>query len=98
MPKVRLLGDSEGYIHKCPACKTTHYIAVGKPLNNGACWTFNGDLECPTFSPSIRIKYPNVDYCCHYFVREGNIEFCGDCTHELAGQTISLEAVFENTD
>lgn len=27
---------------------------------------------------------------CHSFVRGGNIEFLGDCTHELAGKTVPL--------
>ena len=27
---------------------------------------------------------------CHSFVREGQIEFLGDCTHALAGQTVPL--------
>lgn len=27
---------------------------------------------------------------CHSFVREGRIEFLGDCTHALAGQTVDL--------
>lgn len=28
---------------------------------------------------------------CHSFVREGNIQFLGDCTHHLAGQTVRLK-------
>lgn len=27
---------------------------------------------------------------CHSFVRDGRIEFLGDCTHALAGQTVDL--------
>lgn len=27
---------------------------------------------------------------CHSFVRDGRIEFLGDCTHKLAGQTVDL--------
>jgi hypothetical protein len=30
---------------------------------------------------------------CHYFIRDGKIEFCGDCPHELAGQTVPLPDV-----
>ncbi len=29
---------------------------------------------------------------CHSFVRNGQIEFLSDCTHELAGKTVPLEA------
>ena len=27
---------------------------------------------------------------CHSFIRDGQIQFLGDCTHELAGQTVDL--------
>jgi len=30
------------------------------------------------------------DYVCHSFVTDGQIRFLGDCTHELAGQTVVL--------
>jgi Family of unknown function (DUF6527) len=37
----------------CPACKTGHGLCVGnsKPPN----WTFNGDFDKPTFTPSLLI-------------------------------------------
>ena len=83
-------------------------------------WTFNGDYDKPTFSPSILVRsghyaedsaaakqghcwcnfnqrYPDLPpstfRCirCHSFVKSGQIEFLGDCTHELAGKTIPLE-------
>lgn len=28
--------------------------------------------------------------CCHSFVTDGQIQFLGDCTHSLAGQTVPL--------
>lgn len=28
---------------------------------------------------------------CHSFIRDGQIEFLGDCTHALAGQTVALQ-------
>lgn len=31
-----------------------------------------------------------VPTVCHSFVRDGQIEFLGDCTHELAGKTVPL--------
>lgn len=35
-------------------------------------------------------KYPTVKTCCHTFVTDGRIQFLGDCTHKLAGQTVDL--------
>ena len=89
----RFLRDMEGgYGHWCPGCEEMHYIAVEKPLANGAQWTFDGDVEAPTFSPSVRHTHLGLTSpeCCHYFIRGGNIEFCGDCTHALSGQTVPL--------
>lgn len=30
-------------------------------------------------------------FCCHSYVRNGQIEFLSDCTHKLAGQTVAME-------
>lgn len=38
-------------------------------------------------------KFDSVDTVCHSFVRDGRIEFLGDCTHELAGKSVALEPV-----
>ncbi len=33
-----------------------------------------------------------VKKCCHTFVKDGMIQFLGDCTHALVGQTVPLPA------
>jgi len=38
-------------------------------------------------------KIPKRPTICHSFVTDGKIEFLGDCTHNLAGQTVDLEDV-----
>lgn len=62
-------------------------------------WNWNGDVDKPTLSPSILQKcgpFPEDTKragefdICHCFVRNGNIEFCGDCTHSLKGQSVTL--------
>lgn len=74
----------------CPGCDEAHRYEFGKP---GA-WTFNGDYEKPTFTPSLlmRSKHgperrPRV---CHLFMTDGKIRFLGDCTHALAGRTVEI--------
>jgi hypothetical protein len=91
-PKLRR--TVQGYAHWCPACQGIHVI--------GDSWAFDGKIDNPTFSPSVKVTYPGPDAgqlrdghrapaaCCHYFLRAGWIEFCGDSTHGLAGQTIAL--------
>ncbi|MEL6485869.1 MAG: DUF6527 family protein [Pseudomonadota bacterium] len=34
-------------------------------------------------------------FVCHTFVTDGHIQFLGDCTHELAGQTVPLPPIPE---
>jgi hypothetical protein len=49
-------------------------------------WTFDGNLDSPTFAPSL--LYP--DRVCHLFVRGGRVEFLNDCTHGLRGETVPM--------
>ena len=92
-PKLRTIEG--GFLHWCPACESMHPIAVSKPFANGARWTFDGNLDVPTFNPSINISYKFTDEDggeerCHYFIHAGKIEFQNDCTHTLKGQTVGL--------
>lgn len=38
------------------------------------------------------IVQTKVEDTCHSFVTDGRIQFLGDCTHALAGQTVDLPA------
>jgi len=53
-------------------------------------WTFNGNDEAPTFSPSLLLNGQNPPRICHSYVTDGRIQFLGDSTHALAGQTVDL--------
>lgn len=90
-------GDEKplGWIIFCPACRMGHMFYVDQPNpRNGARWTFDGNQASPTFSPSMLARYHSGPQqklvICHSFVRAGRIEFLGDCTHELRGQTVDL--------
>lgn len=94
----RVIETSTGYMIRCPACQWHEFPKVGKL---GASWTFNGNLERPTFQPSMNYRFnpsdskhysPNIKSSqCHFIVTNGRIAFCGDCTHHLKGQTLELE-------
>lgn len=45
-----------------------------------------GEEEGQLLHPSNKRMTPR----CHTFIRNGQIEFLGDCTHELAGQTVQM--------
>lgn len=79
-----------GWMHWCPGCKDIHAIAVEKPFDNGAKWTFNGNMDQPTFSPSIAVGKPVY---CHYFIQDGMIRYCSDSTHALSGQHVPLPSI-----
>ena len=93
MPQVGLkLRESTSNVHHsllyfCPGCKETHSVVV--QAEEGPVWDFNGDYDKPTVSPSVRHFDADGTFC-HYFIRDGKIEFCGDCEHELNGQTVDL--------
>lgn len=88
-PKLVLLGGEPA--HYCPGCKELHRIDVNKPnVFSSARWTWNNDPVNPSFAPSI-----NIVGRCHYFINDGNIQFCADSKHELAGQTVPLPDIPE---
>lgn len=74
------------YVFWCPGCRRTHSYVVYLDSDRG--WKFNGDGENPTFAPSL--LYPESTPRCHLFLRNGRLEFCGDCGHDLANQTVPL--------
>lgn len=78
-----------GVAYFCPGCDEVHVISIGP---NEPKWWFDGNIEAPTFSPSVRVsaKYPDGGRVCHHFVRHGQIEFLGDCTHAFRGKTVPL--------
>jgi hypothetical protein len=79
------------YIFYCEGCAMCH------SFDNR--WNFNGDMEKPTFYPSLLVQMRNAivnnivanNYVCNSFVREGKIEYLNDCSHKLAGNTVELK-------
>lgn len=85
----------------CPACNQMHFYYTKEYEHSGPKWDFNGDVNNPTFSPSLLCstsiprneaeKSNPVWYTqCHLFITNGQILYCTDCPHELAGQTIPI--------
>lgn len=93
---------SQGHAHWCPACKEMHTLFdtwhfngnVDKPTYspsfkheglktirdaNGV-WTGGWEMKDGKPVPEI----------CHYILTDGILNFCADCTHELAGKSVPL--------
>jgi len=75
------------YFHWCPGCESMH------PLPDS--WSFNGDVHKPTFTPSFLQTGSGVgkNRTCHYILTDGVLNFCGDSTHALAGQSVPMPPV-----
>ncbi len=93
-----ILRDAEGgrLIWLCPGCNLPHHVSVGE--GHGPRWGWNGDAVRPTFTPSVLVRYDGADAgadgappaVCHSFVVDGAMQFLGDCTHSLAGQSAQI--------
>lgn len=82
----------------CPGCGRTHIINTVEPNHNGAIWKFNGDVDKPTFMPSINEvllmgaeETPTLR--CHFFITNGRIDFCSDSFHELRNKIVDLNTI-----
>lgn len=86
------LSNGQAYFH-CPGCGETHGISIdpqrARQMSDGTrpCWTFNGSVESPTFTPSV-----NYTGHCHFTVTNGQSQFYQDCAHQHKGETLDLPA------
>src|SRR4051812_17150215 len=97
MITVELVGNrptDRSLVFWCPGCKEHHPVCVASADSARPVWAWNGDRDHPTFHPSLLIRGGFVDgqptTVCHSFITNGWIQFLGDCTHPLAGQTVRL--------
>jgi len=104
-----------GYCFVCPACDEEHLIYTNK--DQKLVWEFNGNLERPTFRPSLLLRtghyvpghskkecwcsyneqHPDTSApeckICHSIITKGKIQYCGDCTHDMAGKVVDLPEI-----
>lgn len=92
MSKLHVVKDDAPVVHywfRCPGCLESHHFSTPR-------WQFDGNLEAPTFRPSLRypghrkVGNPTLLGECHLYLTAGRIEFLQDCSHALAGQTVDL--------
>jgi|SRR5579872_376919 len=89
------------YAWWCPGCRHAHHVPTGggpHPI-----WQFNGNVDRPSFTPSVRHFLPADEHgpegtFCHYIITDGQIGFCGDCTHALNGQTVPMVPLADHQD
>lgn len=100
----------EALMFVCPGCATpytfpdgtehtpsgVHMLPVSGDANGRPVWTWDGNLEAPTLSPSIATKIHPYDEqsrplgFCHSYLRGGVFEFLTDSTHKYSGQHVPM--------
>ena len=94
LQKGEEVGD---YLFYCTGCNCHHLVTTERKNDRGAQWRFNGNMEAPTFYPSIHIWVLTSDEkkktICHSYVSNGFIQYLLDSDHELKGQTIELSNI-----
>ena len=99
--KLRRLID--GYAHWCPGCLEMHRLPDSWTFVNG---NLESPTFTPSFRHSgmQRVKVDGtwtggwilgpdgkaLEEVCHYILTDGILNFCGDCTHFMAGISVPL--------
>lgn len=80
--------ECEGYAFICRPCKSEHvfYTRTGNPNTE---WEFNGDMDLPTFNPSLKNTRPGM--CCHLNLVNGILVYHSDCTHMSKDTSMPME-------
>lgn len=101
---ARGMNEERTLLFWCPGCNTPHGPRVAGP--SAWDWNGDRDRPTLSPSVLVRGTRPLTDdeyqrvirgntltpepLVCHSFVRDGQIQFLGDCTHALAGQTVPI--------
>lgn len=101
--KLRLLRPGL-YEFWCPGCEDHHHIRTeeaptwGRDLTTKepyqVCWRFNGDMDKPTFSPSMKLTTQvgqgRAIHVCHVAIHGGMLEYFAATSHGLAKKFIPM--------
>jgi hypothetical protein len=90
MAKVKACKNGQGrdsVAFECPGCGSIHFC----PIDNDG-WKLTGTDEKPTLRPSVRTMMGN-DHRCHLYITDGEIQYLGDCDHDMAGKTVPMRDV-----
>ena len=94
---ARIYVKGEYISFHCPGCGYPHSV----PTKGPGAWNWNGDVENPTITPSLRIFTPAIPSTpdfkgllerthCHVVVTNGQLNFCADSAHALKGTSVPV--------
>lgn len=101
---AKLRAANGSIFFKCPACERVHGLRVTTGGDdwtyncNADAPTFRPSLQVlynhwvPPATPENPHPGPQtrVDARCHSYITDGRIEYLGDCTHVMVGQTVAI--------
>lgn len=79
----------------CPGCAEMyendglHILAVNTDEVSPS-WSFDGDFDAPTLSPSVLTRRGQGEGVCHSFLRNGIFQYLNDSTHSMAGKHVPI--------
>lgn len=102
-------GRHIGYTLVCPGCGGCHALPTNAPSGPNWEFNGDVDLPAFTPSLLVKGTHWPTDeeldllkageritprqWVCHSYITNGSIQFLGDSTHSLAGQTVALPAI-----
>ena len=103
-------GETKSYfLFWCPGCGCGHLYWCGPGFEHSQKWDFNGNVDKPTFTPSLRtyvritkeIDDKLVDTgeqktLCHLNLTDGQLQYCEDNPHKMNNQTIPMQDIPED--
>jgi hypothetical protein len=95
MSKLLYNETDSSYEIYCPGCNTKHKVFTKLSAGCTQVHKFDGNLEKPTFSPSVLIDYGldavNNRRVCHFFVSEGSLNY-QNCFHIFKNREVPLKS------
>lgn len=91
--------NGEWYSFYCPACARRHHInntwniyGVDKPTVHPSVLSLYRHPKGYTNDNPAPLGYTGeyVEDICHLFIREGRLEYLGDCTHSMANEIVDM--------
>lgn len=94
LAEVQTSDGGKGLVFYCPGCEGYHSFTIERESDtNRPVWTWNGNMEKPTFFPSLGVNMSVENARCHSFVKDGQIQYLSDCFHGLRGKTVDIPEI-----
>lgn len=100
---AKLRRSTSGFLHWCPACGELHALPDSWTFNGNVdrpaftpSFKHTGKRSVVDEKGDWTGEWHRdergepLDWCCHYILTDGILNFCADCTHGMSGQSVPL--------